>query len=361
MQEHAYEELFNKYGLKNLTDWHVSELINSVRHFREASARVELFGNFLGAYEAPTATKTRYLKWGGLFFMKAVRWLSDGGVLPDDLAYREDTTILLSVKKAMALIRYVFAHIGARDLSRILGLVEALSRSSHGRSSEMLTLDDDAFDLDDVLKLMMEEWLANNTRWSKRLNIAFFRHATSYRVVLDGGGVVRARDFAFDKDEEYQEDGGYFHTLELPQWRACVAPLCDPGVDADAYFEEARKLLQSNEKRERKLRWREVVDKASGESYFYNETEGVTAWTIPESETGGVNPDVEVDRVTFCEYAKFRGMAQGGERQRGGRKKPKVRGLTHVQLISCKKFKFQISKKVKKKLLKKVYFEKNGI
>ena len=62
MQAHVYEELFNKYGLKNLTDWHVSELISSVRHFRDHDKRVELFGNLLGAFEPKEATKRRYLK-----------------------------------------------------------------------------------------------------------------------------------------------------------------------------------------------------------------------------------------------------------------------------------------------------------
>jgi len=373
MQEHTYEELFNKYGLKNLTDWHVSELINSLRFFHKSKShsckRLELFGNFLGAFEKKTATRTRYLKWGDIFFMKAVAELKRLGILTNAVEHKEETRLGISRGKAVSMAKDLFGHIGSTGLGHILELVnqlpsyEAISPTSHflhpkakklssggggGASTSLAAIDDGDFvlptqstpigkrameklDLDDVLYLFLEEWLSNNTRWSKRLNTVFFRHCVSFRANLGAVVKVNTADH-YDPKMEDQEDDGYFHTLEYPAFRCCAIEL-DPDAPDDSievWFNEARKLLANNANREFKLGWREVVDKASGDTFFYNDTTEECAWEIPRDDR--VNSDVEIDRPTFVEYAKFRGWWREVEQgPRGAGNKP--RGLTRMKIV----------------------------
>ena len=114
---------------------------------------------------------------------------------------REDATVGLSKQRAVALARNLFAHIGAKDVSRIVALVEALRGEKEAYGTY--------FDLDDVLALIMEEWLSNNTRWSKRLNGVFFKtgRAKSYKSVLSGSAVVAAApEWTHDAKEEWQQE-----------------------------------------------------------------------------------------------------------------------------------------------------------
>lgn len=186
MEQFIAEFMYHKYGLHNLADQHMTELIQTVRAFSKQDKRTRFFDLFV-ACSAHKNGEQPILPQAALDFVvdcfKALRDAKE--VNKESLNSDPNSYVEIRRSRGMLLAKELFAHVAAPLVTKLAVRAENLPipQSKDARKVS----------LDDWISLMLLEWVAERSRWEERLTPLFDRFAevvTERQVADDGASAV---------------------------------------------------------------------------------------------------------------------------------------------------------------------------
>lgn len=197
--------LYNKYGLRKIADHKIAEVVKTCQHFHDRY-RLQLLGRFLGCYnigQRQPELSTECLT----FLINTLRALRDiREINPEVLENDEDLNLEITRSKAIVILRHQFAYAHPKFVTAAVTEVESLPHPKGGRL--------DKISLDSFVRIVIERWIAEDTRWRERLRLVYNRNCIYFKQCF-GNTICVSRKDAFedetgtgDLQEEEDDEGG---------------------------------------------------------------------------------------------------------------------------------------------------------
>eukprot|EP00002_Diphylleia_rotans_P038003 TRINITY_DN8575_c0_g1_i2.p1 TRINITY_DN8575_c0_g1~~TRINITY_DN8575_c0_g1_i2.p1 ORF type:complete len:697 (+),score=160.41 TRINITY_DN8575_c0_g1_i2:140-2230(+) len=247
MPEFIYDYFINKYGLRQLAEGHLVNMLTTLTQYKGDNSRIQVFANFCDAIP----NERRYPKFAPDFYLHIYRQLLYSPV-GTTFAETDDGIIWTPLSRALAIFQVISSHLEpeeglahlkilnslAVDVTDELATLVAVKTRKPGEREETITLrpgpkkipNEKVIDLDKLIFLILEEWKNETKRTVSYLESMF--HAAD----VSGDGLLQPDEF----HNLIQYVDPFCTERQVARMFSGTIKTCEKGIDLETFLQVAK-------------------------------------------------------------------------------------------------------------------------